>query len=148
MQDLSLHILDVVENGIRAGGSRIVIEIVEDQSLDKLTVYIEDNGKGMDQDTMKKALDPFFTTKGGKRVGLGLPLLAQSAQEAGGKLKLESQEGHGTKVTAEFQLSHPDIKPLGNMMETIMTLLAGNPTTQFIFNYVKGDEHYHFDSFA
>ena len=148
MQDLSLHILDVAENAIRAGGTKIVIEIAEDHDHDKLTVHIEDNGKGMDKEILKKALDPFFTTKGGKKVGLGLPLLAQAAKQAGGELRVESQEGKGTKVVAEFQLSHPDIKPLGNIVETITTLVAGNPTTQFVFNYTKEDEQYHFDSFA
>ena len=148
MQDLSLHILDIAENAIRAGGTRIIIEIVEDQDQDRLTVHIEDNGKGMDKETLKKALDPFFTTKGGKKVGLGLPLLAQAAQQAGGELRVESQEGKGTKVVAQFRLSHPDIKPLGNIVETITTLVAGNPTTQFVFNYTKEEEHYHFDSSA
>jgi len=148
MQDLSLHILDVAENAIRAGGSKIVIKIIEDESRDTLTVYIEDNGKGMDKETISKALDPFFTTKGGKRVGLGLPLLAQAAQQAGGEMRVDSEEGKGTKVVAVFQLSHPDIKPMGNIVDTITSLVAGNPTIQFVFDYTSGDDHYHYDSFA
>ena len=72
MQDLSLHILDIAENAIRAGGSKIVIKILEDESEDKLVVCIEDNGKGMDKEMVKRVLDPFFTTKGGKKFGLGL----------------------------------------------------------------------------
>jgi len=148
MQDLSLHILDIAENATRAGGSEVIIKISEDESQDKLVVSIEDNGKGMDREMVKKAMDPFFTTKSTKKFGLGLSLLAQAAQQAGGELKIESQEGKGTKVTAVFQLSHPDMKPIGDMGETMTALIAGNPTTRFIFEYKKGAEHYHFDSFA
>ena len=148
MEDLSLHILDIAENAIRAGGSKIVIDILEDESEDKFVICIEDNGKGMDKETLKKALTPFFSTKGGKKVGLGLPLLGQAAQQAGGELKVDSEEGKGTKVTAVFQLSHPDMKPLGDILETMMALVAGNPSTQFVLDYKKGDENYHFDSYA
>lgn len=148
MQDLSLHILDIAENATRAGGSEVIIKISEDESQDKLVVSIEDNGKGMDREMVKKAMDPFFTTKSTKKFGLGLSLLAQAAQQAGGELKIDSQEGKGTKVTAVFRLSHPDMKPIGDMGETMTALIAGNPTTRFIFEYKKGAEHYHFDSFA
>jgi len=148
MQDLSLHILDIAENATRAGGSEVIIKISEDESQDKLVVSIEDNGKGMDREMVKKAMDPFFTTKSTKKFGLGLSLLAQAAQQSGGELKIDSQEGKGTKVTAVFQLSHPDMKPIGDMGETMTALIAGNPTTRFIFEYKKGAEHYHFDSFA
>ena len=147
MQDLSLHILDIAENAIRAGSNKIVIEIVEDESQDKLTLCIKDNGKGMDKQTIKKALDPFFTTKDGKNVGLGLSLLAQAAQQADGELKVDSKEGKGTKVTATFKLDHPDIKPMGNLADTVTTLIVANPQTQFVMDYKKGDYHYHFDSF-
>ena len=148
MQDLSLHILDIAENGIRAGGSKIVIDILEDESQDKFVICIEDDGKGMDEETQKKALNPFFSTKDGKKYGLGLPLLAQAAQQTAGELKVDSKEGKGTKVTAVFQLSHPDMKPLGDILETMMVLVAGNPSTQFVLDYKKGDENYHFDSYA
>jgi len=148
MQDISLHILDIAENGIRAGGSKIVIDILEDEGQDKFVICIEDNGKGMDAETLKKALNPFFSTKDGKKYGLGLPLLAQAVQQAAGELKVDSQEGKGTKVTAVFQLSHPDMKPLGDILETMMALVAGNPSTQFVLDYKKGDESYHFDSYA
>ncbi len=148
MQDLSLHILDIAENGIRAGGSKIVIDILEDESQDKFVICIEDDGKGMDEETQKKALNPFFSTKDGKKYGLGLPLLAQAVQQTDGELKVDSKEGKGTKVTAVFQLSHPDMKPLGDILETMMVLVAGNPSTQFVLDYKKGDENYHFDSYA
>ena len=147
MQDLSLHILDIAQNAIRAGGDRIVIEISEDEEHDKLTISIEDNGKGMNPDTVKKALDPFFSTKNGKRFGLGLSLLAQAAEQADGRFNIDSTEGIGTKVTAEFKLSHPDTKPMGDVVQTMTALIASNPERQFIFDYKKGDYNYHFDSF-
>ena len=147
MIDLSLHILDVTENGVRAGAKKIAIKIVEDEINDKLTVCIEDDGKGMDKETVKKAMDPFFTTKNGKKFGLGLSLLGQAAQQADGNMTVDSKEGKGTKVAATFKLSHPDTKPMGNIVETITTLIAANPAVQFIFDYKTGDEHYHFDSF-
>lgn len=147
MEDLSLHILDIAENAIRAGGKKIMIELLEDQSNDRITLSIEDDGKGMDEETVNRALDPFFTTKDRKEVGLGLALLSQAAQQAAGELKIDSKRGKGTKVTAVFQLSHPDMKPVGDVLETIAVLASGYPLTQFVFDYKKGDYSYHFDSF-
>lgn len=112
MIDLSLHILDVTENAIRAGGKKVAIKIVEDEINDKLTVCIEDDGKGMDKETLRKAMDPFFTTKNGKKFGIGLSLLAQAAEQADGNMTVDSKENEGTKVTATFKLSHPDTKPM------------------------------------
>lgn len=147
MEDLSLHILDIAENAIRAGAKKIMIELLEDQGNDRLTLSIKDDGKGMDKEAVNRALDPFFTTKEGKDVGLGLALLSQAAQQAGGELKIDSEEGKGTKVTAAFQLSHPDMKPIGDVLETMAALVAGNLSTQFVLDYKKGDYSYHFDSF-
>ncbi len=147
MEDLSLHILDIAENAIRAGAKKIMIELLEDQGNDRLTLSIKDDGKGMDKEAVNRALDPFFTTKDGKDIGLGLALLSQAAQQAGGELKIDSEEGKGTKVTAAFQLSHPDMKPIGDVLETMAALVAGNLSTQFVLDYKKGDYSYHFDSF-
>ncbi len=148
MEDLSLHILDIAENAVRAGGKKIMIELLEDQSNDRLTFSIEDDGKGIDKEIVDKVLDPFFTTKDGKKVGLGLALLSQAAEQAGGELRIDSEEAKGTKVTATFQLSHPDMKPMGDVFATMAALVAGNPSTQFILDYKKGDCSYHFDSFG
>lgn len=147
MQDLSLHILDIAENAIRAGGDRIAIEILEEEEHDKLTISIEDNGKGMSAEMVEKARDPFFTTKGGKRFGLGLSLLAQAAQQAEGEFRIDSEPGLGTKIVAVFKLSHPDTKPMGDIVETMKTLVASHPEKRFVFDYTSGDEKYHFDSF-
>ena len=147
MEDLSLHILDIAENAVRAGGKKVVIELLVDEPNDSLTLSIEDDGTGMDQKTVKRVLDPFFTTKTNKSAGLGLALLSQAAQEAGGQLTINSREGEGTKVTATFQLSHPDMKPIGDVLVTMETLIAGHPLTQFILDYRTEDGAYHFDSF-
>ena len=148
MEDLSLHILDIAENATRAGAKRIVIELLADPINDSLTLSIEDNGTGIDQETVNRVLDPFFTTKDNKSVGLGLSLLSQAAQQTGGQLKIDSKKGQGTKVTANFQLSHPDMIPIGDVFATMEVLIAGNPATQFILDYKTQDYDYHFDSFA
>lgn len=141
-----MHILDVAENAIRAKASKIEIDVLEDISKDQLTLTIKDNGIGMDEETAKSAVDPFFTTKGGKKTGLGLALLVQSAQQAGGNLAIESKKGIGTKITAVFKLSHADMLPMGSIAETLAALVAGNSKVQIIYNYKKGNYIYKFDS--
>lgn len=146
MEDLSLHILDIVENSIRALAKRIKIRIEEDIEKDLLTVKIEDNGQGMDEETVKKVLDPFFTTKATRRVGLGLPLLDQAAREAGGKLEISSEIGKKTRIRATFQYSHPDRKPLGDIKETLLALAAGHPEVDFIYEHKRGETIYRWDT--
>jgi signal transduction histidine kinase len=146
MEEISLHILDIAENAIRAKAKNIVIRISEDEYKDLLTICIKDDGEGMDKEMIKKALDPFFTTKNGKRVGLGLSLLSQMAQQAGGHLNINSEKGSGTIITATFRLSHPDTQPMGNIVETMATLIAGQPSIRFILDYRKGNQDLHFDS--
>ena len=125
-----------------------MIELLADQTNDSLFLSIEDDGTGMDQKTVNRALDPFFTTKDSKSVGLGLALLSQAAQQTGGELKIDSKKGKGTKITATFQLSHPDMQPIGDVLATLEVLVVGNPSTQFILDYKTGDDNYHFDSFG
>jgi hypothetical protein len=137
MEDLSLHILDVVENSIAASATRIKIRIVEDTRQDLLSVEISDNGAGMDAETRKKAIDPFYTTRTTRRVGLGLPLLAQAAREGGGHFELDSEPGRGTTVKATFQRSHPDRKPLGDIAGTLKTILSGRPELDLQFEYTR-----------
>lgn len=137
MQDLSLHILDIVENSIAASASRVRIRIVEQTARDLLALEISDNGQGMSAETQKKALDPFFTTRTTRRVGLGLPLLAQAAREAGGALQLDSGPNRGTTIHATFQLSHPDRKPLGDLAETLRTILGSRPDLDLEFRHER-----------
>ena len=139
MEDISLHLLDVAENALLAGADRIEIRIFEQSKEDIMRIEIKDNGCGMDEQTLERALDPFYTTKTGKRVGLGLPLFAQAAREAGGDIKIQTAPGEGTAINATFQLSHPDLKPLGDMLETMATLACAHPHVEFIFEHRKDD---------
>jgi len=135
MQDLSLHILDVVENALAASAKRVEILIAEDTSADRLSLVIRDDGKGMDDETRGRALDPFCTTRTTRRVGLGLPLLGQAAREAGGDIQIVSSPGHGTTVRTCFRLSHPDLKPMGDLAETLSAILASRPELDLRFEY-------------
>lgn len=111
--------------------------MVEQPREDRLTIEIRDDGIGMDEEVSQKAVDPFFTTRSSRRVGLGLSFMAQAAQEAGGSLRIESELGKGTKVIASFQYHHIDRKPLGSMVETVMTLLFGNPELEILYTHKK-----------
>jgi anti-sigma regulatory factor (Ser/Thr protein kinase) len=146
LEDLSLHILDIVENAISAKAKRIDILVIEEPKEDRLVIEIKDDGIGMDEEVSRKATDPFFTTRTSRKVGLGLSLMAQSAQEAGGGLLIESEAGKGTKVTATFQYHHVDRKPLGSMLETMTTLLLGNPELNFSYIHQKEGNSYVLES--
>ena len=135
MEDYSLHLLDVAENALAAGADRLEVRIVENSEKDVMRIEIEDNGRGMDEQAVKQALDPFYTTKPGKRVGLGLPLLAQAAREAGGKMEVHTEPGQGVLLRATLQLSHPDLKPLGDMLQTMSVLACARPDVQFTFEH-------------
>lgn len=146
MEDLSLHILDVAENSISSEAKRIEIKINEDPDNDVLTIEIKDDGRGMDEPTRQKALDPFFTTRTTRRVGLGLPMLAQAARESGGKIELDSRPGRGTTVKATFGYSHPDCKPMGDVQKTILTLVTGHPDIDFLYEHARNGSLYRFDT--
>jgi K+-sensing histidine kinase KdpD len=146
LKDLSLHILDLVENAIAAKAKKIEISIQEDPEEDRLVIEIKDDGVGMDHEASQKAVDPFFTTRSSRRVGLGLSLMAQAAREAGGRLRIESELEKGTKVVTTFQYHHIDRKPLGDMMETMTTLLLGNPELEISYRHQKDGKSYELSS--
>ena len=146
MEDLSLHILDIAENSISASAKRIEIRIDEDQAKDLLTIEIKDDGKGMDEQTLQKVLDPFFTTRTTRRVGLGLSLLAQAARETDGTIELDSKNGEGTTVKVSFRFSHPDRKPMGDIDETLRTLVVGHAGIDFLYEHKKNNSIYLFDT--
>ncbi len=125
MIELALHILDIAENSTRAHASFIEITIVEDLTADVFSFEIRDNGSGMDQETLRKAMDPFYTTKKVRKIGLGLPMLAQAAERAGGRFEIESAPGVGTRVYARFRHSHIDRQPLGDIPGVITALILG-----------------------
>jgi anti-sigma regulatory factor (Ser/Thr protein kinase) len=146
MEDLSLHILDIAENSINAGAKNIEINIVEDTKNNLLTIEIIDDGKGMNEKVVKIATDPFYTSRTTRKVGLGLPMLKDAAEAANGKVEINSRAGSGTKVTASFQLSHIDRKPIGNMSETLVALIAGNPNIEIAYIEKSDSKKFIFDS--
>ncbi len=146
MEDLSLHILDVAENSIRAQAHRIEIRIQDQKASDLLILEIIDNGKGMDSETVKKALDPFFSTKTTRRIGLGLPLLAEAARIANGDFSIESRPGKGTRIKARFQASHIDMIPLGDLAQTLVTLIMGHPEVDILFSHHIDQTQYILDT--
>jgi len=137
MEDLSLHILDIVENSVRAEASRVIISIRISTPEHSLEVEIVDDGRGMDEDQARTCQDPFFTTKANKKIGLGISLFKQSALEAGGSFSLTSSPGKGTRVSATFQLDHIDRRPLGEIGKTLYLLIASFPRVDFVFSYSK-----------
>ncbi|MEW6214860.1 MAG: ATP-binding protein [Nitrospirota bacterium] len=146
MEDLSLHILDIAENSIAAGANRIEIRILEDTKKDIFSIEIKDNGKGLSKEALKMVTDPFYTTRRTRRVGLGLPFLSQSAKEAGGDIYITSEEGVGTVVYAHFEHSHIDRRPLGNIVETLVVLIAGNPEIDFLYEHRRNVNTYSIDA--
>jgi hypothetical protein len=135
MVELSLHILDIAENGIRARADRITVTVEENRERDTLRLRIEDNGSGMSEEEQGRAMDPFYTTKKVRRVGLGLPLLAEAAERTGGHFHLSSQRGVGTVVDALFGLHHIDRQPMGDVAGSLVTLIAGHPGMDFIYRH-------------
>ena len=146
MQDLSLHILDIVENATKAGATLIEIDISEEINKDLLRITIKDNGQGMDAEMLKGVTDPFVTTRTTRRVGMGLPLLEQAAKETGGNLLITSESGKGTKVVATFRESHIDRRPLGDMGATLTTLIMGNPDLDFVYTSNLREEEIEVDT--
>ena len=146
MEDISLHILDIVENSVAASADKIEIRISEDKKEDLLSIEVIDNGVGMDEETVKKALDPFFTTKTVRRFGFGLSLLSEAAKAANGQLSIHSKKGEGTKIKADFQYSHIDRQPLGDINQTIITLIIGNPEVDLVYVHKKNDQEYCLDT--
>ncbi len=142
MQDLSLHVLDVAENGIKAGADLVRIRIEENPEEDCLMMTISDNGKGMEPEFLAKVLDPFVTTRTTRKVGLGLSLLQQTAEEADGSLKVDSTLGKGTRVDVTMKYGHIDRKPMGEMAETMITLIQGNPSVDFAYDHIKNGKKY------
>jgi hypothetical protein len=145
MRDISLHILDIAENSIRAGASLIRICVGVNRAKDTLTVAIEDDGCGMSREMLERVKSPFTTSRTTRKVGLGIPLFAAGCENTGGSLKIESESGAGTKLTAVYQNSHIDRPPLGDIAQTIRTLTLMNPGIDFVFTAQK-DETFEYDT--
>ncbi len=139
MKELSLNILDITENSVKAGATLTHILVVE--SGDTLTLTIKDNGCGMSEETVKSVVNPFYTTRTTRNVGLGIPLLKLAAEQTGGNIEISSvvddgkTPNHGTTVTAVFHKNHLDFTPIGDIISSITTLVQGHPDTDFLFEH-------------
>ncbi len=136
MKELSLNILDITENSIKAGASLVEIGIVE--TGDIFTLTIRDDGCGMSDETLQAVTNPFYTTRTTRKVGMGIPLLKLACEQTDGSLEIVSEtsaDSHGTVVTAHFYKNHLDFTPLGDITATITTLIQGHPETDFLFTH-------------
>lgn len=146
MNELSLHVLDILQNSIKAGATLITLEFALDTKAETLTITITDNGTGMSEELVRKVLDPFVTSRTTRRVGMGLSLFRQSAEGTGGSLSIKSQLGKGTTVTAVFYYGHIDCPPLGNMTDTFLAQVLSSPEIDFIYRFTTAQGEMSFDT--
>ncbi len=140
MKDLSLHLMDIIQNSVSAKSTKITVSINADIKRDELEIKIADNGCGMDEDLLKRVLSPFATTRTTRKVGLGIPLLADSARLSGGNLSIDSVKNKGTVLSACFKISHIDRIPMGDMAETMAMVILANPEIEFELNLANNSE--------
>jgi hypothetical protein len=145
MKELSLHILDIVQNSINAGADLIEIFVDENKDQNRLEFKIIDNGSGMDKEILDQINNPFFTT-GKKNTGLGVPLLKQHCEATGGKLTILSEKSKGTTVMALFEHKHIDRQPMGNIAATITGLIRAFPDIEFVYIHTINNKHFTIDT--
>lgn len=145
MKEISLHILDVVGNAVKAKADRIDILVTESAARDILELSIKDDGCGMAPEFLARVTDPFTTTRTTRKVGLGLPLLKMAAEGCDGSFSITSTLGEGTHVTATFRLGHLDRMPLGNMAETMVTLISADDTIRYVYTHQTDEGTFVFD---
>ncbi|MFW6352092.1 MAG: ATP-binding protein [Bacteroidota bacterium] len=146
MKELALHILDVAQNSVSADATHMRIEIQEDTQSNTFIVLIEDDGKGMSEEVLKKVTDPYFTSRTTRHVGMGVPLLKQNAEMAGGSFQITSELGKGTLVKALFQHKHYDRPPLGDMAGVISMMVSSNPDLEWVYKHSKNGQTFVFDT--
>lgn len=135
MQELALDILDIVQNSVAASATHIAIEVKESVRQDRLSLMVADNGCGMSPEELRRAADPFYTTRTARKVGLGLSLLQMECEQTGGRLQIFSEPGRGTRVYASLGLSHIDRPPLGDVASTLATLVLCCPDIRFTYTH-------------
>ena len=146
MQEISLNILDIVQNSIRANASLVEITVEESPSKDVFAFTVKDNGCGMDRKMLERVSDPFVTTRTTRKVGLGISLLKSMAQQTGGDIKLESQVGKGTIIREDFSYSHIDRQPLGDISSVMVSLISMNPLIDFVYTHFFEDAQFVLDT--
>ncbi len=135
MRELSLNVMDVAQNSVRAEATLIMISVIESDREDLLSISIEDNGCGMTEEQVNQVIDPFFTTRTTRKVGLGVPLFKMSAEQTGGSFSIKSKVGEGTTTKASYVRSHVDMTPLGDINSTVEILIRCNPDIDFVFEH-------------
>jgi len=145
LRELSLHLLDIIENSISAESKNITVEISEDTVSDRLKMVVQDDGRGMDAEMVKRVVDPFVTSRTTRKVGLGIPLFKEAAEICNGYLNIQSEPGKGTRLEVEFQRSHIDRAPLGNLSNTFLGLVIGTPQVHWVLKYLVNSEMFIFD---
>ena len=133
MRELSLNVMDVAQNSVRANAGLVTITVTESDKSDSLTLSIADDGCGMTEEQVSQVIDPFFTTRTTRKVGLGVPLFKLSAEQTGGSFDIKSELGKGTVTTASYVKSHVDMTPLGDINSTVSILIRCNPDIDFVF---------------
>ena len=146
MREISLHILDVLENAVEAGASRINVTIEENLKADALVIEITDNGKGMEQELISRVLDPFFTSRNTRHVGLGLPLFLAASRRCEGDLVIRSTPGKGTGVRATLRHSHIDRAPLGDVASSLIAILLSERPVDLDYIHRVDSRDFRFDS--
>lgn len=146
LPEISLNILDVAQNSISAGASLTEISVSVDTESDRLTVVIADNGCGMTEEQARNVVDPFYTTRKTRKIGLGVPFFKMAAENTGGSFTIDSTVGKGTTVTAVFVLSHIDRMPLGDMPLTVHSIVTMNCDIDFIYRYRVGSREFTLDT--
>lgn len=146
MTELALHILDIANNSTRAGAKTVTIAIACDTALDELSITVSDDGCGMSAELCARVVDPFATTRTTRRVGLGIPLFKQAAEQSGGSFSIKSELGKGTVTKAVFKLKSVDRVPMGDIATTLATLIGSAPETDFVFDYRVDEKKYAFST--
>jgi anti-sigma regulatory factor (Ser/Thr protein kinase) len=146
VRELSLHILDLARNGLEAGASLVTIEIEESPDHDRLQIIIADNGHGMDEPTLARAGDPFYTTRTTRRVGMGISLFDATCVRCEGEVHLQSAPGAGTRVEAFLALSHLDRPPLGDMGGVIAALACESRGVQLHYTHTTATGRFELDT--
>lgn len=135
MQELSLNILDITHNSIKADAEKIEITLSESKEKNLIEITICDDGRGMDEELLRNVTDPFVTTRTTRKVGLGIPLFKQSAEDTNGEFSITSKVGEGTTVYASFQMDHLDRVPIGDIGSTVVSLIQANDRIRFIYTH-------------
>ena len=143
LPEISLNILDISENSVSAKATEIKIIICVNLQQHRLTVQITDNGKGMDAEEVKRLTDPFYTTRTTRKVGLGIPFFKQEAECTGGSFSISSVLGQGTDIQAIFCTDHIDCMPLGNLNETVYSLIVMHPDIEYNYGYQVYEAEFH-----